>query len=537
MNEPIQPVIAYPPSQSEQAIKLVQYCFELDGTTVVEIPVDDSANTIEFPKNSFACRAAYSLRCAANFMEGRPFILIEADSVPTMKDWARILTDEYYRLGNLIMISSDTHPPFDLVGGIGVYPPHAAKIIPKDFEKDGWDMFLIKEIPHLVSQTHLIQHHYGIYAGEDKVVHVLRFPEDLYVIRPSTVIFHRDKHQDLLQFKGVFPKKQWPEVKKISESSPLKSWRGKLSTNRFLHTGDMGDIIAALPSIRQLGGGELVITPMRHDNTARESMKGARFDFIKPLLEAQAYISSVRFEDDAPKTTPVQMSKQQESITREARAVARSIGLLMDNSDPEEVISKLKGYALPNVSPILQKAIKDGFIVPRQTQPENLPDVTHNFRHFRSSFKSPDESLAHWQARYLGIDHLNTDPWITVQGSDKTKGRVVVTRTLRYRNPEFDWNKVLQKYGDRIVFIGLNDEYSELQAMSATPIDRLHAGNMLEMATFIKGADLLVCNQSCAFWLAAGMGTAIVQETWPLHPNSMIPRDNAIYHRTAADEY
>ena len=47
----------------------------------------------------------------------------------------------------------------------------------------------------------------------------------------------------------------------------------------------------------------------------------------------------------------------------------------------------------------------------------------------------------------------------------------------------------------------------------------------------IKGADLLVTNQTFACWLALGMATPMIEETWNDQPNSMLPRANAIYAR------
>lgn len=66
-------------------------------------------------------------------------------------------------------------------------------------------------------------------------------------------------------------------------------------TRSFFHTGDIGDIIAVLPTIRALGGGELVIG--YKPNGQRESLRGARFEALVPLLLAQSYISGVRWGD------------------------------------------------------------------------------------------------------------------------------------------------------------------------------------------------------------------------------------------------
>ena len=69
--------------------------------------------------------------------------------------------------------------------------------------------------------------------------------------------------------------------------------------NVFAHSGDLGDIIASLPAVRALGGGRFVVTLHDSSRTAatRESMQGARFNVIKPLLEAQPYIKSVEWMD------------------------------------------------------------------------------------------------------------------------------------------------------------------------------------------------------------------------------------------------
>lgn len=59
------------------------------------------------------------------------------------------------------------------------------------------------------------------------------------------------------------------------------------------HGGDLGDCIAALPILRQLGGGDFVLT--RTDKT-REPMTEQRAALLIPLLAQQPYVKSARFE-------------------------------------------------------------------------------------------------------------------------------------------------------------------------------------------------------------------------------------------------
>lgn len=56
----------------------------------------------------------------------------------------------------------------------------------------------------------------------------------------------------------------------------------------FTHSGATGDIIFSLPTIKAMGGGKLIITNFHKQ----------RYNAVKPLLEAQEYISSVQWSDN-----------------------------------------------------------------------------------------------------------------------------------------------------------------------------------------------------------------------------------------------
>lgn len=62
----------------------------------------------------------------------------------------------------------------------------------------------------------------------------------------------------------------------------------------FYHSGDLGDIIYSLPTVRELGGGDLTLGPDNRTNmSTREKMTPARAALITPLLEAQPYVHAV----------------------------------------------------------------------------------------------------------------------------------------------------------------------------------------------------------------------------------------------------
>lgn len=82
--------------------------------------------------------------------------------------------------------------------------------------------------------------------------------------------------------------------------------RGRYRVPTFYHQGDIGDIVAMLPSLRHMGGGHIVIGDRDASYSGsgpgfcRESMQGPRYEAVKPLLEAQPYVMSVSWGDCPP---------------------------------------------------------------------------------------------------------------------------------------------------------------------------------------------------------------------------------------------
>jgi hypothetical protein len=63
--------------------------------------------------------------------------------------------------------------------------------------------------------------------------------------------------------------------------------------NFFSHSGDIGDIIYSLPTIRAKGGGELVL--FDYPGRTYQPMTESRYLSLKPLLDFQRYIFKSRF--------------------------------------------------------------------------------------------------------------------------------------------------------------------------------------------------------------------------------------------------
>jgi hypothetical protein len=192
-------ILCVPEHQTDRARALAHYCWELDQTDpwiMIMTREEDELFQPLYPDNRFHSLQSYGLHRAA-IEVGGPFIWLEADAVPLRPDWALLLAEEYKRCGKKFLLSADSNPPFDLVGGIGCYPEETAWLVPYQFPKSSWDKWLIEALPHLVARTALIQHSYGIYNELGFAVEH-RFPRDNKMLRKEAILFHRDPHHDLM---------------------------------------------------------------------------------------------------------------------------------------------------------------------------------------------------------------------------------------------------------------------------------------------------------------------------------------------------
>jgi len=200
VSDPLPVLMAVPEHQKARAAALARYCWELDGTHVrwlVMTEEEDALFQPEYPENRFHSLQSWGLRRATTLSPGSDFIWLEADAIPLKPGWAWKLSEEYVWRDRKFLLSSDSNPPFDMVGGIGVYPKETKWLVPCHFPKSGWDLWLLEAVPHLLARTPLIQHSYGIYNSAGHAVEH-RFPRDNKMLRKDAVIFHRDPAQDLL---------------------------------------------------------------------------------------------------------------------------------------------------------------------------------------------------------------------------------------------------------------------------------------------------------------------------------------------------
>lgn len=233
--------------------------------------------------------------------------------------------------------------------------------------------------------------------------------------------------------------------------------------NTFRSAGDRGDIVAALPAIRALGGGVLYIEAA---NYTRERLTPDRWCGLNHLLKEQPYISDV--QEWRGQAVSVNLNDFRSRLFKAVRIGAHRDKSLVD--------WQLEQYGLP------LNAKDEAWL----------------------SFKEPIRA-----ARVV----------FNRAGAGRPKQHV-------YHNPRFPWHLVWQKYHGDAVFIGTLEEHKNFCA-TCGQVPYFPTADLHQAARVIAGADLFVGNQSCAFWLAEGLKKRLVLEVWPDGPNCLVPREGS----------
>lgn len=138
------------------------------------------------------------------------------------------------------------------------------------------------------------------------------------------------------------------------------------------------------------------------------------------------------------------------------------------------------------------------------------------------------EAKAHHLQMIHNIGHgiRGTNKWINVAPDTRTNGRIVISRTGRYRNGYFPWQEIVDHYGDRLVFIGLPHEYRDFCGEFGG-VEWLRTDNMLDVAKLVAGSELCIANQSSVNACAEGLKHNLIQETSIYVPDCIFRRGNA----------
>jgi len=209
----------------------------------------------------------------------------------------------------------------------------------------------------------------------------------------------------------------------------------KTDIKTAFHSGDLGDLILALPICREIGLVRMYVGSRPFTKEFTED----RYLAIKGLLEAQPYIESVILGEPGP--------------------------------------------------------------------------VDYDFSTFRSGGMPWGKNIMDIQSDWVLKKTLEYKPWLTAGVDSASKGRVIVHRSPRYRNPSFSWSSVVRKLGGRALSICFPGEHKEMEDACGSKIERLQLRDYLHLAELLNGCDFFVGNQSSPLAVATGLGCKTIQET------------------------
>lgn len=231
----------------------------------------------------------------------------------------------------------------------------------------------------------------------------------------------------------------------------------------FKHSGDLGDIIYSLPTIKMLGGGVLYldITGGEDEPSCKaQCMNGktkfneTSYNFIKPLLESQPYITEVKIYNK--------------------NKINYNLNLFRYK------------FADPN----------------SRSKTKNLLDL------HLDAFNLPE-----W------------DPnagWLKINNPIYLDKKTVVSRSPRMQAnyPWFEVNKF--NFRDKAVFVGLPKEHEIFEYTFDIKIPHHQVEDALELARVLAGCKAFAANSTFTLAVAIGLGTVpIIQEVEPHFPTTV----------------
>jgi hypothetical protein len=125
-------------------------------------------------------------------------------------------------------------------------------------------------------------------------------------------------------------------------------------------------------------------------------------------------------------------------------------------------------------------------------------------------------NIAHWYFWLFGTSADLSQPWLEVRPPPPRRQKIVLARSLRYRNPALHYG-FLNHFGE-IDFVGTRTEFEEMQTV--LPQLRHEAcADFLQLARVIASARFFIGNQSFPYAVAEALKVPRLLEVCPQFPN------------------
>lgn len=250
----------------------------------------------------------------------------------------------------------------------------------------------------------------------------------------------------------------------------------------FSHTGNIGDVWASIPAMRQhfINTGKKIdlylfknvpalyyegaVHPTKDDTGTNVMLNQKMIDMMTPLLKAQSFINEV---------------------------------YSVDHSEYDDYKSKIKVHL---------EWFRENNI--------GLPNFSINRWYF---YVFPDLTCD-LSGEWLEVPRIITDI---------ARGKILITRSERYTNPMVDYS-FLKPYEDDLVFCGTQREWNNFCMSYDLNVRKLNIGDFKELAQAIQQCKFHISNQTQAFQLSEGLKVPRILEVCSFAAN-VIPIGESAY--------
>lgn len=133
-------------------------------------------------------------------------------------------------------------------------------------------------------------------------------------------------------------------------------------------------------------------------------------------------------------------------------------------------------------------------------------------------------NIARWYSYFTGFTPQLWKKWLVVKPDHTYQDTIVLARSERYRNPSISY-AFLSNYKN-LVFIGVQSEYDDMKK-NIPDLKWLQVTDFLELARVIAGCKLFIGNQSFPFSIAEGLKVPRILEVFAKVANVIPEGENA----------
>lgn len=256
-----------------------------------------------------------------------------------------------------------------------------------------------------------------------------------------------------------------------------------MSGFNFYHSGDLGDIIYSLPTIKELGGGVLHLGNKHWvGQSPDKQITQDVVDQLYNILIHQPYLTDIKFTDDYKIPIHYNLNMFRKFF------VEWCTGKLSVN-----VINEMKKL--------------------------NIVELTAR------------EFLDNTSTLYL-------QKWLTCNNPKAyINYPIIINRTPRYNNDQFPWKQLIKDFGKKMIFIGHEEEHEQfkIQYGDVKYYETTELNNAYEL---VAGTKIFIGNQSLLYSFAEGLKRPCIQETCAnIQTSSYFRKDAYITNTTTKFNY